>query len=297
LAFVFCQQQPSPSIADAIATCVQATLQFTSLPVRTSSVHGSPSPQSCGHGVALDGSHVSPAALSTTPSPHRAEQSLSVCSVQPLGQQPSPAVHALITFVSHTRLHASGVPDADTRMHALLAGHLGQLSGGSQVSPGSVTPLPHTGAQSSSFDAFAPLGQHWSPAIRAVIFMGSQRASHSLPTSCIGSQASLDVSQLSGHAPALPAGIAVSQRSPPFTLPSPHAVTSPEKSPASTAESAVPGVSPASPASGESDPDVSIIVASFPPASVDSARTLLRSLERELDTYARSNADFGEVQP
>jgi hypothetical protein len=159
-ALVFCQQQPSPLIAEPIATCVHVTLQFMSLPLRTSSVHGSSSRQSCGHGVLLDGSHVSPAALSTTASPHRAEQSLSVSGVQPLGQQPSPPAQASITVVRQTRLHSSGVPDADTRRQALLSGHFGQLSGGSQVSPASVTPLPQTGAQSPSFEAFAPLGQH-----------------------------------------------------------------------------------------------------------------------------------------
>jgi hypothetical protein len=47
---------------------------------------------------------------------------------------------------------------------------VGQLEGGSQVSPSSITPLPHP-AQSLSVLAFAPVGQHMSPGAAAVIGM------------------------------------------------------------------------------------------------------------------------------
>jgi hypothetical protein len=76
-AFELFQQHPSPLYARVIETWVQTTLQFVSLPVRTSSVQGSSSRQLAAQGVALPGSHVSPEAGSTTPSPQRAEQSLS----------------------------------------------------------------------------------------------------------------------------------------------------------------------------------------------------------------------------
>src|SRR5438477_545644 len=89
------------------------------LPVVVSTVHALPSLQLAGH--VPGGSQVSPGSM--TPLPQLAEQSESVFALQPAGQQPSPAAHAVMPSLQ-------------------LAGH---DEGGSQVSPGSITPLPHDG--------------------------------------------------------------------------------------------------------------------------------------------------------
>ena len=71
---------------------MQATLQLAALPVRVSVVQALPSLQLVGQ--LLGGSQVSPG--STTPLSQVAEQSSSSLALQPLGQQPSPLLHAVI---------------------------------------------------------------------------------------------------------------------------------------------------------------------------------------------------------
>lgn len=82
-------------------------------------------------------------------------------------------------------VHFCGSPLKSARKHALLAWHVSafvQLASGSQVSPGSMTPLPQTAGQSSSRFRFAPSGQHASP-FAASRGMASQWLWHMLPTS------------------------------------------------------------------------------------------------------------------
>ena len=67
-------------------------MQFDALPVIESRVHAFPSLHVVGHDAG--GSQVSPA--STTPLPQLTEQSSSLVESQPLGQQPSPEMHALM---------------------------------------------------------------------------------------------------------------------------------------------------------------------------------------------------------
>src|SRR5262245_24482193 len=69
----------------------------------------------------------------------------------------------------------------------------------SHCSPDSTTPLPHTGAQSLSLLAFAPLGQQ--PSLLAGVVIGAcvQRAVQADPTSVSVVHASPS-SQLVGHA-------------------------------------------------------------------------------------------------
>jgi hypothetical protein len=56
------------------------------------------------HGVLLFGSHVSCGA-ETTPSPHRASQSLSLPTLALAGQQPSPSAGRVIGVCVHLTLH------------------------------------------------------------------------------------------------------------------------------------------------------------------------------------------------
>lgn len=140
---------------------VQTTLHCSGVPVRRSFVHGSPSSHDVGHGlVLLDGSHVS--VPLTTPSPQLAEHSESSPLLQPFGQQPSPGLQAVISDVSQVAEHFDASPSMDVVMQASLDWQLaevGQLEGGSHVSPPSSTPLPHVGLQSGSLSELPSLGQ------------------------------------------------------------------------------------------------------------------------------------------
>jgi hypothetical protein len=61
-------------------------------------------------GQVVGGSHVSPAVVSTMPSPQPA-QSESVCAVQPVGQHLSlPAVEQVLALWLHTTLHVEALP-------------------------------------------------------------------------------------------------------------------------------------------------------------------------------------------
>jgi hypothetical protein len=90
------------------------------------------------------------------------EQSASVIAVHPTGQQLSLllAPQAIIPASTHWRWQP--VPMSMRFVHPWSGHEVGQVAP-SQSSPGSSTPLPHTGMQLSSFTALQPLGQHESP--------------------------------------------------------------------------------------------------------------------------------------
>jgi hypothetical protein len=81
--------------------------------------------------------------------PHVDEQSLSIEKLQPLGQQPSPPIHALTSSFTHCALQAADDPSSVLRVHAMpssqIVGHAPGMPAAimrSQVSPVSITPLP-----------------------------------------------------------------------------------------------------------------------------------------------------------
>jgi hypothetical protein len=150
-------------------------LHWALVPVGSSLVQGSPSlGQVVGQGSVVEfGSQVSP--VSTTPLPHFAGQSesaLVMLVLHPVGQQPSPALQAVMGVWLQTTLQ--GVPPSTSVVQGSLS--LGQVVGqgsvvefGSQVSPVSTTPLPQTGLQSESLVALHPAGQQPSAPIQAVM--------------------------------------------------------------------------------------------------------------------------------
>jgi hypothetical protein len=139
----------------------------------------------CGQVIGHDesGSHVSP--TSTMPLPHWAGQSTSRFEgevLQPGGQQPSLVVPLHGSCVVEQRaLQVFGDPvNVFTSQHCPGAHAVGQLAGGSHVSPavGSIIPSPQP-AQSESFCAVHPSGQHLSlPALEHVFCVFWQRTSH-----------------------------------------------------------------------------------------------------------------------
>src|SRR5262245_48742789 len=153
-------QQPSPDMACVIALRVQLMLQVDGLPVVRSAVQLSLSLQSAGQGVLVPFSQVSP--VSSTRLPHDAEQSRSLLELQPDGQQRSLLRHCVIGTRSQRRLQVLALPLPRADRHGLLEVQALHDSGGSQVSPVSITRLPHLGAQSVSVVALAPSGQQLS---------------------------------------------------------------------------------------------------------------------------------------
>jgi hypothetical protein len=80
-----------------MAVWVQAAVQLALRPVNTSTVQASPSLQETRVGQELGGSQVSPD--STTPLPQvggQSESALVVLVLHPVGQQPSPALQAVM---------------------------------------------------------------------------------------------------------------------------------------------------------------------------------------------------------
>jgi hypothetical protein len=127
-----------------------------------------------GHDIGHDesGSHVSPP--STMPLPHKAGQStsrLAIDVLHPVGQQPSFIVPLHATGVAvHLALHVIGEPVYVTCMQVTGAHDIGHVDGGSHVSPDDMSTMPSPQpAQSESFIAVQPTGQHWSlPAVEQV---------------------------------------------------------------------------------------------------------------------------------
>jgi hypothetical protein len=121
-----------------------------------------------GHSVGqeVSGSQVSLPSL--VPLPQTTRQSLSVSGVQPIGQQPSPSVQPVIWPDSAQRaVHWSAAPCRTKPVQARLGQAVGQLPGGSQVSPGSMTPLPQLMLQSASLVELHAAGQQPSWAVRS----------------------------------------------------------------------------------------------------------------------------------
>jgi hypothetical protein len=98
---------------------VQVRLQLAALPVEPSIVHAFPSLHELGQ--LAGGSQVSPASI--VPLPQVVEQSLSVLTLQPAGQQPSPLVQVAITTWSHAGQPPT-LPVAVSSVHALLSSHV-----------------------------------------------------------------------------------------------------------------------------------------------------------------------------
>ena len=102
-------------------------------------VQASWSSQMVGH--VARGSQVSPASM--IPLSQAAIQSESLFASQPLGQQPSPEVHAEIGVFEQSASQVEASPVRVSAVHTLPSSQLvGQLPGGSQVSPPSITPFP-----------------------------------------------------------------------------------------------------------------------------------------------------------
>ena len=153
-------QQPSSSAQETISTLLHAALQLTELPVMESMVQACPSSQSVGQDPG--GSQVSP--TSTLPSPQVVEQSLSLLTSQAAGQQPSSLAHETMTVLEQAALQVAALPVMASRVHTFESSQsVGQVDGGSQVSPASTTPLPHEAEQSISEAVSQPVGQHPSP--------------------------------------------------------------------------------------------------------------------------------------
>lgn len=122
-----------------------------------------PSLQLEGH--ELGGSQVSP--VSTTLLPQLAEQSVSVLESQPVGQQPSPGVQAVMVLWLQLALQFVALPVSESVVQALPSLQVvGHVSGGSQVSLVSTTPLPQVAEQSVSVAELQLGGQQPSPGVQ-----------------------------------------------------------------------------------------------------------------------------------
>jgi hypothetical protein len=109
-----------------------------------------------------EGSQVSPS--STTPLPQLGEQSVSLLLLHPAGQQSSPEAQSTTGVRLQATLQFTALPVIRSVVHALASSQsVGQEPEGSQVSPGSTTPLPQLGEQSVSLLLLHPAGQHASP--------------------------------------------------------------------------------------------------------------------------------------
>jgi hypothetical protein len=100
--------------------------------------------------------------------PHLGWQSLSLLALQADGQQSSPDAQAVcVRDSSQTALQVPAF--FSSRSWQPMAGQLlGQVEVGSQVSPGSFTPLPHLTLQSLSLVVLQPGGQQSSPDMHIV---------------------------------------------------------------------------------------------------------------------------------
>jgi hypothetical protein len=102
-----------------------------------------------------------------TPFPHVGEQSLSLLALAPLGQHPSPPIAEVIAKFVHFAVHCAAEPDTMSLVHGSRSSHeVGQSP--SQISGGSMVPLPQVGEQSASVSILAPGRQQPSPAVGRV---------------------------------------------------------------------------------------------------------------------------------
>lgn len=162
-------QQPSPFTLVAIVVVWQSTLHCVSEPVSLPTEHPFD-----GQLVAQSPSQSSP--FSLMPFPQTGAQSESLFALAPSGQHPSPLLAAVIVDVLHVTLHICGEPWSLPGWQASTVGH-DVLQLPSQISPESITPLPHDTGQSLSVPEFASVGQHMSPLMAFVIGVWLQTAS------------------------------------------------------------------------------------------------------------------------
>ena len=204
-------QQPSASAGAVMAASTHSALQFPALPMRRAVAQTL-------DGAQLVGQFPSQVSKpSTTPLPQEAEQSLSVALVQLLGQQPSPLTQRVMSLMTQAASQLAALPLTDSAVQAELSAQeasVGQLSLGSQSSPGSRMVLPQTGSQSSSSAAEQPSPQQPSPFTHSARGAVTQAAAQSVPSSRTVVQEA-PASQLVGQAPGWPAAMAVSQASAP----------------------------------------------------------------------------------
>jgi hypothetical protein len=158
-------QHPSMVVPEqGTATVLQRALQVGALPVKVVTCQQAAGMQLAGVGQVLGGSQVSPAFLSTTPSPQPA-QSMSVAAVQPTGQQRSmAAVWQVFGVLEQTTLQVAALPVVVSVVQSFWSSQLGQDPGGSQVSPASMRALPQP-AQSTSVAAAQAVGQQLSATV------------------------------------------------------------------------------------------------------------------------------------
>ena len=192
-------QQASASTHAVTRVWEQAALQLLALPVMVSSVHGLWSSQVSGQLP----SQVSPG--STVPSPQVPEQSESLVSSQPAGQQPSASTHEVTTWEVQTTLQLAALPVIESTVQALPSSQVtGQLP--SQVSGGSTVPLPQVAEHSASLVSSQPAGQQPSPSVHVSTWLWLQAAEqvsslpvkmsvvHGLPSSQVTGQSPSQVS-------------------------------------------------------------------------------------------------------
>jgi len=159
-------QQPSPPVHAEMDGYVHSAVHTAAVPESTFIVHASESSQLVGQ--LLGGSQVSPASRRLLP--HIAAQSESVVLSQPDGQQPSPAAQLEIGVLLHAASHVAASPESESIVHASESSQsVGQLLGGSHVSPLSMTPLPQVTEQSLSVVLSQPAGQQASPPAQLTI--------------------------------------------------------------------------------------------------------------------------------
>jgi len=149
-------QQPSPLLQLVMFWYEQAAVHDAAEPVSVSTVQALPSL----HELGQLPSQVSPA--STSLSPQKPVQSVSLAWVQPAGQQPSPPMQVVIDWNEQATEQLPAEPVKESMVQALPSLQaVGQLP--SQVSPGSMTALPQEAEQSVSLLWLQPGGQQPSP--------------------------------------------------------------------------------------------------------------------------------------
>ena len=175
-------QQPSPGRNAVIGRDTHLAAQVPAL-IRRSSVQGLESAHDVGQRASSSGgaltSHSSPLENSKNVLPHNDEQSASSCEVQPDGQHSSVGPQAVISLITQRAVQSPASPtsSASRQPGFFCTGAIGggaQLFGhdalGSQVSPRSRMPLPHTAGQSVSCVWLLPGRQQPSPETGVVIW-------------------------------------------------------------------------------------------------------------------------------
>jgi hypothetical protein len=158
-------QQPSlVKLQVVMAVLVHLTLQLAFEPLRTSVVHALPSSHVKLVHVGDAGATSQVSAPSRTPFPQTAPQSLSFVALHPGAQHPSALTHAVMFVFLQVTLQVASEPMRASAvqllpsLHVRLA-HVGEAGATSQVSPGSMRPLPQPG-QSTSVVGPHPVGQN-----------------------------------------------------------------------------------------------------------------------------------------